>query len=182
MTRSATCGLKLAGPSEVTTSSAVPSSSAMFLSIDAFADAAITSRPLIRATEIISADAVAEVRRGLRSALRRPSVTGALRPNGHIRPRTAYRLISGLTMTTPSTVIAAPNADQDGAGEAAGVQPDQVQRHGHQQHEPADDDADQQRALRQRRRRRASRRPAGACRARRAAGYAAAIVTPMPTR
>ena len=95
----------------------------MFLSIDAFADAAITSRPLISATEIISADAVAEVRRGFRSALRRPRVTGALRPNGHISARTTYRLISGLTMTTPSTVIAAPNPIRTAPGRAPALSP-----------------------------------------------------------
>ena len=114
---------------------------------EAFADAAMTTRPLIRASEIIRADAVAEVRRGLRSALRRPRVTGALRPNGEMSPRTAYRLIRGRVMITPSSDEAGGQAEQERCRQALQGERDRDQDRGHQQQEAADQQADEQRAF-----------------------------------
>jgi hypothetical protein len=151
----------------------------MFLSIEALADAASTSRPLTSATEIISADAVAEVRRGLRSALRRPSVTAALRPSGHISARTTYLLISGLTITTARTASPAPSPISTAPGRSPAFTPIRVSTSAISSRNPPIST----RTSSERSGSATSWRIAatgGSLPARRAAGNAAAIVTPTP--
>ena len=67
----------------------MPNASAMSLSIDALAELASTARPPITASAIISAAAVAEVRRGLRSAFFAPSSTVGRRRAGPVSASTA---------------------------------------------------------------------------------------------
>ena len=77
---------------------------------DAFADELITLIALTRASPIISADAVAAVRRGFRRAFLVASRPGVRNSWGNGRPsaRTTGRLMTGASMATPRNTIAAP--------------------------------------------------------------------------
>lgn len=77
---------------------------------DAFADELITLIALTSARPIISADAVAAVRRGLRRAFLVASRPGVRNSFGYGAPstRTTGRLITGASMATPTNTSAAP--------------------------------------------------------------------------
>ncbi len=74
----------------------------------AFSDEPSTVTALIRATPIISAAAVAAVRRGLRTAFSRPSRPGSRRENSRPTPDATGLLTSGESMAMPMKASRVP--------------------------------------------------------------------------
>src|SRR5215207_64587 len=74
----------------------------------ACSELASTPTPVTSAMPTISAAAVTAVRRGLRAALRRPSLPGVDQANTRPSSATAGRAIAGVSMATPTKVSSTP--------------------------------------------------------------------------
>ncbi len=115
-TRSVTSSENGASDAFCTTKSA-PSVRSICRATEAAADAPATDRPATSASPIIRAAAVAPVRRGLRSALRR--LSRPTTPNAGSRPRPSRRITgrtsSGPAITPATSVSTTPSASSDPA-------------------------------------------------------------------